>query len=79
MVSFILYMSSPGVGVGNGCRVVVFAGVGVDVVVVAVVVVGGAVVVVTKGSGGPSFRVITSAGRRLMRNRAQSPEEIQKP
>ena len=40
---------SPGVGVGNGGRVVVFAGVGVDVVVVVVVVVGGAVVVVTTG------------------------------
>ena len=44
---FIFY--SPGVGVGNGGRVVVFAGVGVDVVVVVVVVVGGAVVVVTTG------------------------------
>ena len=76
---YLLFFKSPGIGVGNGGRVVIFAGVGVDVVVVAVVVVGGAVVVVTKGSGGPSFRVITSAGRRLMRNRAQSPEEIQKP
>ena len=46
---YLLFFKSPGVGVGNGGRVVVFAGVGVDVVVVAVVVVGGAVVVVTTG------------------------------
>ena len=45
----ILFFKSPGVGVGNGGRVVAFAGVGADVVVVAVVVVGGAVVVVTNG------------------------------
>ena len=46
---YLLFFTSPGVGVGNGGRDVVFAGVGVDGVVVAVVVVGGAVVVVTTG------------------------------